>query len=186
MGFFQRLKSSKNKRSQFRRRLLLEPLETRTLMALDLAAIGGTAFVDLTGNGLTPDDTRSTASTVELYRDNGDNTFNSATDTLLGTTTTNASGVYRFASTNAGGTAASQHARRPTTTSCGSCPSPASRHPPPRLVTVTAANVNGTTVQTVDTFDTTEQAVTANTGTPTCQQFRCRHGGDRWRARCAW
>ncbi len=102
MGFLQRLKSQKKKRTPARR-LFLEPLETRTLLALDLAAIGGTAFVDLTDNGLTADDTRISGATVELYRDNGDNTFNSATDTLLGSTTTNVSGVYRFASTNAGG-----------------------------------------------------------------------------------
>ena len=102
MGFFQRLKSRTRKRTPARR-LFLEPLETRTLLALDLAAIGGTAFVDLTDNGLTADDTRISGATVELYRDNGDSTFSTATDTLLGTTTTNASGVYRFASTNAGG-----------------------------------------------------------------------------------
>ena len=166
MGFFQRLKSSKNKRSQFRRRLLLEPLETRTLMALDLAAIGGVAFVDLTNDGLTPDDTRINGATVELYRDNGDNVFNSATDTLLGTTTTNVSGVYRFASTNAGGllpantlTADDYFVRQ--------LPVVGFAPPAAGLVTVTAANVSGTTVQTVDTFNTTAQAVTANVVTPT-------------------
>ena len=165
MGFLQRLKSQKKKRTPARR-LFLEPLETRTLLALDLAAIGGTAFVDLTGNGLTADDTRINGATVELYRDNGDSTFNAATDTLLGSTTTNASGVYRFASTNAGGllpantlTADNYFVRQ----------LPVVGYSPPAaaLVTITTANINGTTVQTVDTFDTTEQTVTANPVTPT-------------------
>ncbi len=149
-------------------------------MALDLAAIGGTAFVDLTNDGLTADDTRINAATVELYRDDGDNMFNSATDTLLGTTTTNASGVYRFASTNAGGTAASQYAdgRR---LLCTSVARRRLRATCRGLVTVTAANVSGTTVQTVDTFNTTAQAVTANVVTPTVPSSRSRHGSDRWR-----
>ena len=154
MGLFRRLKSSKKKRIVARRRLLFEPLETRNLMALDLAAIGGTAFVDLTGNGLTGDDTRINGATVELYRDNGDSTFSSATDTLLGTTTTNASGVYRFASTNAGGllpantlTADNYFVRQ--------LPVAGFSPPAAALVAITAANINGTTVQTVDTFDTT-------------------------------
>jgi hypothetical protein len=135
-------------------------------MAIDLAAIGGTAFNDTTGNGLTPDDTLLNGVTVELYRDtNGNNIFDLATDALLGSTTTNASGVYRFASTNAGGTlapntlTADDYFVRQLATAGYSPPDPV-------LVTVTAANVAGTTIQTVDTFDTTEQVVSANVGTP--------------------
>ncbi len=161
MVFFRPTKISKKRRTVAPRRLMFEPLETRNLMALDLAAIGGTAFVDLTGDGLTLDDTRINGATVELYRDNGDNTFDSAVDTLLGTTTTNASGVYRFASTNAGGllvantlTADDYFVRQ--------LPAVGFSPPAAALVTITTANINGTTVQTVDTFDTTEQTVTAN------------------------
>ncbi len=163
MGFFRRTKSSKRRRAVAGRRLLFEPLETRNLLALDLAAIGGTAFVDLTGDGLTGDDTRISGATVELYRDNGDSTFDSATDTLLGTTTTGVSGVYRFASTNAGGLLAAN-----TLTAddyfVRQLPTAGFSPPAAALVTITAANVNGTTVQTVDTFDTTEQTVTAESG----------------------
>ncbi|MHB8862020.1 MAG: beta strand repeat-containing protein [Pirellulaceae bacterium] len=165
MRLFRRLKSSKKKRIVARRRLLLEPLEARNLMALDLAAISGTAFVDLTGNGLTADDTRINGATVELYRDNGDNSFDAATDTLLGTTTTDASGGYRFASINAGGllpantlSADDYFVRQ--------LPAAGLAPPAAALVTLTSANVNGTTVETVDTFDTTEQTVTADTTTP--------------------
>lgn len=161
MRFFKRAKRNHKKRSHTHRRLRLEPLETRRLLALDLAAIGGTAFVDLTGDGLTPDDTLVSGATVELYRDNGDASFDSTTDTLLATTTTDASGEYRFASTNAGGTlpagtlTADAYFIRQLAAGTLSPPSP-------QLVTVTASNVNGTPVQTIDTFDTTAQMVTAN------------------------
>ncbi len=161
MGIFRRSRQPKSKRAFARRRLLLEPLESRHLMALDLAAIGGTAFNDLTGNGLTADDTRIAGATVELYRDNGDNIFDAATDALLGSTTTDASGVYRFASTNAGGllaadtlTADDYFVRQLAVV--GYTP------PAPALVTVTAQDVQGTTVQTVDSFDAPEQTVTAD------------------------
>jgi hypothetical protein len=144
----------------------MESLENRALMAVDLAVITGTSFDDLTGNGLTGDDTLISGATVQLYRDNGDNTFNAGTDTLLGTATTNASGVYRFASTNAGGTLAAgtltaddYFVRQ---LAFGAFTPPAAQ-----LVTISAANVAGTTVQTVDTFSTTAQAVQATAASPT-------------------
>ena len=156
-------------------------LRRADLLALDLAAITGTAFVDVTDNGFTADDTRVSGATVDLYRDNGDNIFNAATDTLLGSTTTDASGAYRFASTNAGGSL-------PASTLSADdyfvrqLPVAGLFPPPAALVTVTAANVNGTTVQTVDRFDTTEQTVTANLGSPTTTDSRAAAeaiGGER-------
>jgi EF hand len=153
-------RSQENRRVQNRRRLKMESLENRALMAVDLAVISGTAFDDLTNNGLTGDDTTISGATVQLYRDNGDNTFNAGTDTLLGTATTNTSGVYRFASTNAGGTLAAgtlsaddYFVRQ---LAFGTFTPPAAQ-----LVTVTATNVAGTTVQTVDTYSTTAQALQA-------------------------
>ena len=56
---------------------------------------------------------------------------------------------------------------RPTTTSCGSCPWSVSHRRPPLSSRSPPPMSAGTTVQTVDTFDTTEQIVTANSGTPT-------------------
>ena len=165
MGFLQRLLSRTKKRTSARR-LFLEPLEKRTLLALDLAAIGGTAFVDLTGDGLTADDTRISGATVELYRDNGDGLFDANTDTLLGTTTTSGTGVYRFASTNAGGalpadtlTADDYFVRQLAVTGYAA--------PSAALVTITSEHVSGTTVQTIDSFDVTEQSVSANSMTTT-------------------
>ncbi|MDX1930827.1 MAG: hypothetical protein SFV81_30160 [Pirellulaceae bacterium] len=159
-------RTQENRRSHSRRRLKMESLENRALMAVDLAVISGTAFDDLTNNGLTGDDTLIAGATVQLYRDNGDNLFNAGTDTLLGTATTNAQGVYRFASTNAGGTLAAgtltaddYFVRQ---LAFGAFSPPAAQ-----LVTITAANVAGTTVQTVDTFSTTAQAVQATSAVPT-------------------
>lgn len=153
-----------NRRAHGRRRLKMESLENRALMAVDLAVITGTAFDDLTGNGLTADDTRIQGATVQLYRDNGDNTFNSATDTLLGTAVTNTSGVYLFASADGGGTLAAG-----TLTAddyfVRQLQSGTFSPPAAQLVTLTAANVAGTTVQTVDTFNTTSQVVLASAGT---------------------
>ncbi len=166
MGLFQRTMRRNKKRKPARRHLRLERLESRNLLALDLAAISGTAFVDLTGDGLTGDDTRVNGATVELYRDNGDGLFDAATDALLGSTTTDGAGRYRFASTNAGGSlpantlAVDDYFMR-------QLPTASFTPPAASLVSITSAHVNGTTVQTVDTFDTTEQVVTADPVTTT-------------------
>ena len=84
-----------------RRQLRLESLESRTLLAADtLAAIAGTAFVDLTDNGLTADDLRLPNATVQLYRDGGDGVLDRGVgggdDTSLGSQLTDASGRYRM------------------------------------------------------------------------------------------
>ena len=161
MGLFRRTKSTRKNRNPARRRLTLEPLETRSLLALDLAAIGGAAFVDLTGNGLTPDDTLVGSAAVQLYRDNGDGVFNALTDTLLGSTTTDGTGAYRFADPDAGGalpagtlTAGNYFVRQ--------LPQAGFTPPAAALVTLTQAMVDGQTVRTIDAFDTTSQTVTAD------------------------
>jgi uncharacterized repeat protein (TIGR01451 family) len=155
-------------RERSRRALQLETLEGRSLMAIDLAVISGTSFVDLTGNGLTGDDTRVGGATVQLFRDsNANGTFESGTDVLLGTATTNVTtGVYSFASTNAGGTLAAN------TLTAGNyfvkqLPI-ASFNPPttPTLVTVSSGARNGTPVQVIDPFSGGAQSLTADSVTP--------------------
>lgn len=162
-------RSSRNvqkRRATARRRLKFEPLEPRALLALDLAALAGTAYVDLTGDGLTPDDTRIAGATVELWRDDGDNVFDPLSDTLLGTTSTNGVGQYRLASSSAGGalpantlTADDYFVRQ--------LPVLGYSPPAPVLVTITPGDVDGSTVEVVDSFDTTAQAVTAAPFPPT-------------------
>lgn len=162
-------RTSERTRERNRRALQLETLEGRSLMAIDLAIISGTSFVDLTGDGLSGDDTRVVGATVQLFRDSNTNgTFESGTDVLLGTTTTDGTtGVYSFASTNAGGTLAAN------TLTAGNyfvrqLPI-ASFNPPttPTLVTVSAGDRNGTPVQVIDPFSGGAQTLSADAGTPT-------------------
>ena len=54
------------------RRLRIEQCESRNL----LAAIAGTKFEDLTGDGFSPDDLPLAGTTIELYKDGGDKIFN--------------------------------------------------------------------------------------------------------------
>jgi sarcosine oxidase gamma subunit len=59
-------------------------------------SIGGTVYTDLTGNGLTSDDTVLSGVTVDLYKDvNGDGVFDTG-DTLYETTVSAANGTYSF------------------------------------------------------------------------------------------
>ena len=178
-GLLQRILTnlSSNKRSKElvrakkRRSLRIESLEERSVMALDLAIIAGTSFVDTNGNNTfqSGTDTIVPGATVQLFRDTNTNSiFDAGTDTLLGSTVTNATtGLYSFASVNAGGTLAAN------TLTSGNyfirqLPI-ASFNPPtaPTLVTITNANRAGTAVQVIDPFDTTAQSVTANSGTTT-------------------
>ena len=93
-------------RQGLRRRLRLEPLETRSLLATDLAAISGLVYKDLTGNGFTAGE-QVAGATINLFVDDGDGVFEPGTQDLapalpiLPNTTTNASGQYRFNSLTA-------------------------------------------------------------------------------------
>jgi hypothetical protein len=160
-------RSKERIKGRSRRALHVEALEGRSLMAIDLA-ISGTSFVDLTGNGLTVDDTRVGGATVQLFRDtNANGVFNSGTDVLLGSTTTNSTtGVYSFASVNAGGTLPAN------TLTAGNyfirqLPS-ASFNPPtnPTLVAITNANRLGTAVQVVDPLNVAAQTLSTDSTTP--------------------
>ncbi len=93
------------RRKDQKRRLILERLDSRALMAADIGIIQGVAFTDNSGDGLTADDARLAGVTVQLYRDNNNNgtleTTGVGADTLLGTTTTDSlasatPGRYRF------------------------------------------------------------------------------------------
>ena len=86
---------------QNRRGLRFEPLEPRSLLsATMLPTISGIVYQDMTGNGLTSDDTRLSNVTINLYRDGGDGVFEGknagSDDTLLGTVASDANGKYAF------------------------------------------------------------------------------------------
>jgi uncharacterized repeat protein (TIGR01451 family) len=170
-SFSAKARSKQSARNRTRRMLRVEALEGRSLMAMDLAVISGTAFVDVNSNSTfdSGTDTVVGGATVELFRDvNSNGTFETGTDTLVGTATTNATtGVYSFASTNAGGTLAAN-----TLTAGGYFIrqlATASFVPPsaPALVTITSNDRLGTTIRSIDPFNVTAQTVQANAGTPT-------------------
>ncbi|TWU32279.1 DUF11 domain-containing protein [Novipirellula artificiosorum] len=156
-SFFSAAKSRSN-----RRRLGLELLEDRRVLAaaVDLASIQGQVFKDLLGDGYTAGEEIAGAS-VELYRDNGDGSFNPAAgDTSLGTRTTDAGGNYVFSRLTAGTYFVFQPAQSVDGRTISQAVSPATN--------LDATAVQGVIVDTIDSFDQTEQLVldTTNDGTP--------------------
>jgi large repetitive protein len=79
------------------RKLRLESLETRRVLAAELGQIVGNVFRDLDNDG-----SRDAAEvgfaglTVQLFRDTGNGSFEAAVDTLVSTDTTDANGAYNF------------------------------------------------------------------------------------------
>jgi len=159
-------------RRPFRHRSI-ERLEARQALAIDLATITGTVFEDLTGNGLTADDPRLAAVTVTLLRDGGNGTFDNGggDDTLVGTSPTNASGVYRFDNLAAGRYWVQQS------------PIPGLAGPTqPASILITAQQAAGIPIQTIDSFSQTEQNLEADGATPTATSIAAASeaiGGER-------
>lgn len=143
-----------------RRRILRhEALTRRELLAADIGAITGVAFVDLTGDGLSADDTRLEGLTVELYRDSNTNgVFDSGTDALVATDTTASTpdpnpGEYRFDGLSVDDYFVVQAAP------------PGSIVPPSaQLVSITADDADGATIVTIDDFTSGAQLITATGG----------------------
>jgi hypothetical protein len=140
-----------------RRRLLLESLEHRSLLASDLAAIAGIVFVDQTDDGLTQDDIRLTGVTVNLFRDGGDGQFG-GDDVSVGSSVTDGLGRYRFDDLVEGVYFVQQSAvpgllQRPGETV--------------QQVVITAADADGTLGGSIDSFDVTTQTVEVSSLVPT-------------------
>ncbi|HEX5222411.1 MAG TPA: hypothetical protein VFZ59_22850, partial [Verrucomicrobiae bacterium] len=66
------------------------------------AVIAGRAVEDLTGNGVTMDDTPIANRILHLFRDNGDGVFSATSDTLIKSETTKRDGAYAFRNLAAG------------------------------------------------------------------------------------
>ncbi|MGN6136395.1 MAG: SdrD B-like domain-containing protein, partial [Aureliella sp.] len=149
--------SKSRKRTIHARRLRVESLERRQLMASDLGSITGTVYTDLTDNGLTGDDPRISGATVELYRDGGNGTFDSGggDDVALPSTTTNASGIYTFDDLIAGTyfvqqAAVSGQVQRSSETV--------------KTVTITAGDAAGAAGETIDSFSTDQSVTSTSVG----------------------
>ncbi|QDT11456.1 beta strand repeat-containing protein [Planctomycetes bacterium K23_9] len=137
--------ASKKKR---RRRLSMESLAKRELLASDFGAITGTAYNDANDNGIFD------AGEVALA-----NVNISITGPVAASTTTNASGEYRFDDLTAGNYQVTQDPPAPT----GFNPAPGES---PRAITVTVGDAAGQSLITIDDFDGTTQTVDAvSTGT---------------------
>ncbi len=148
---------SKRRRSRAsrdcRRRLHLEPLESRRLLAAgtDLANLSGLVFADFSGDGFTSGEQVAGAS-VTLYRDDGDGQFEpDAGDTQVTTATTDVDGRYTFARLTAGQYFVLQPAQDVDARSLQRTVSPA--------ITISVEQVAGQLIRTIDGFDGDTQSV---------------------------
>ncbi|MFO0902488.1 MAG: DUF11 domain-containing protein [Pirellulales bacterium] len=149
-------------REALRRQLRLEPLETRSLMATDLAAISGLVFKDTTNNGFNAGE-QIVGAQINLFLDDGDGVFEPGTQDLPppapipSTATSNAQGQYSFGNITAGNYWVQQPAQ-----TVGSVTLLESHF----LKTVTAAQANGTVGRVIDNFQSPGPSVTATQGVP--------------------
>ncbi|TWT56070.1 DUF11 domain-containing protein [Allorhodopirellula solitaria] len=137
----------------YRRRLHLEPLENRRLLAAgtDLANLSGLVYNDFNGDGFTPGEQVVNAS-VTLYRDDGDGQFEpDSGDSQVATTPTDADGRYTFERLTAGQYFVLQPAQDVSGVSLQQAVSPP--------VTITAEQVAGQLIRTIDGFDGAMQTV---------------------------
>ncbi len=183
-GFWTRLTeslrtNSRNKRTKpdSRRRLRVEMLEGRQLMA---ANITGTVFNDVTDNAtLDASDPRLSGVTIQLVRDGGNAIFdNGGGDDTIVTTNNSAAttGVYAFNDI----TTAGLYFVVQTTPVSGLVQRASQRV---QAVTISAGDIAGVSVRTIDTFDQTAQLVTATDpgSTPTSSSLDAPEavGGER-------
>jgi len=87
------------------RKLAIETLESREMLAADMAEISGVVRTDLQDDGNASNDVVVAGATATLYRDGGNGTFDlgGGDDSVVGASvTTDASGMYRFDQVAAG------------------------------------------------------------------------------------
>ncbi|MCA9127805.1 MAG: DUF11 domain-containing protein [Planctomycetales bacterium] len=165
-----RNRNQSNYRKARQRKLRMESMELRALLAGDLAVISGNVFTDLTDDGPTIDDTAVVGTNVHLYMDGGNATLESTggvaggDDTLIGTLASDINGDYSFTGLAAGTYFLEQDAapgllqRAAQTT---------------RTVVISAVDAVGTAVGSLDTFDDAIiQTLQATPGTPDVNDAR--------------
>ncbi|TWU31589.1 beta strand repeat-containing protein [Novipirellula artificiosorum] len=167
-------KSRKNVAKNSRRRMLVERLDKRELLASDLGAISGTAFTDSNGDGtLQAGEIRLEGVQVQLYSDNGAGnagtlvTTGANADQLVQTDTTDTSaapapgqpvkspGEYRFEGLSPGDYFVVQDAVA------------GQDIPAPILVTISDTDDDGLRTELIDDYSATAVTVLANAGSPT-------------------
>lgn len=144
-------------RRSSQRRLRMERLDKRELLAGDINSISGTVYNDLTGDGLTPDDPRLSGIEVILWRDGGDNTFSGSgagDDTQVGAPfTTGVAGTYLFEDLIPG-----RYFLQQVTAPVGLL-----------VPTPTPIDITRNTTRVIDAFNQTAVVISANLGSPTAE-----------------
>ncbi len=139
-----------------------ERLEDRRLLvaATDLTNIAGRVFDDFSGNGFDAGE-QVAAAALDLYRDDGDGVFEpGAGDPVIRMTMTDANGNYVFERLTEGSYFVLQPAQTASSRNLQRSVSP--------LITITAEDVKGRIVTSIDTFNTATQQVndTTSDGNP--------------------
>ncbi|BBO30604.1 DUF11 domain-containing protein [Lacipirellula parvula] len=126
-----------------------ESLESRQMMAADMAEIVGTVRLDVQNDGNAANDTLVAGATVQLYRDNGNGTFDASDVAIGGVATTDAFGQYRFSGLGAG-----KYFAKLTLPSAYQTKSGGGL----QEINITADESNGTIGQTIDDFESNQIA----------------------------
>src|SRR4051812_24360816 len=151
---FQGSRASRSSATAGRRRgFAFEALEGRAMLATDFGAISGIIFRDATGNGFTAGE-QVAGATINLYADDGDSVFEpGAGDALAQTTTSNASGQYRFDDLVAG----DYWVEQPSQTVGGVLLAAQNSS----RISISALEAQGTAATTIDDFSAANPTVTA-------------------------
>lgn len=168
--------SAKSLNNRKRRRLRVECMERRELLASDLGAIAGITFVDenndgssvgeppvlvdVGGNLVAPGTPGAQGIQVQLFRDSNANlVFDSGTDTLVGTDITDLLGNYRFNNLTEDRYFLQQQSV------------PELNTPASITVDISADDADGTQAELIDDYSVTNQSVTADNATPSNTDF---------------
>jgi uncharacterized repeat protein (TIGR01451 family) len=117
------------------------------MMAADMAEIIGTVRLDVQGDGNQANDTLVAGATVQLYRDNGNGSFDVGDTLVGGAATTDSMGQYRFTGVGEG-----KYFLKLTLPSALQTKSGDNI----REINITAADADGAIGQTIDSFDSTQ------------------------------
>jgi len=124
-----------------------ETLESRQLLASDMAEIVGAVRLDVQGDGNAANDTLVAGATVQLYRDNGNGSFDVTDAVVGGAATTDVLGKYRFSGVGVG-----KYFVKLTLPTALQAKSGGDV----KEINITAADADGTIGQTIDGFDSTQ------------------------------
>jgi large repetitive protein len=142
---------------QRKRGLRFESLETRSLLsATVLPTISGIVYQDVTGNGLTSDDSRLSNVSINLFRDGGDGIFegkNAGDDAFVASTSSDSNGKYQFTNLAAGTYFVQELGVPGLVIASGQGV---------QKVAITNANLQGVTGTTIDSFSSTTQYVSGS------------------------